>query len=204
MSIEPEGAAHRPTDQPVERLALGEAPLRPNAEGRALVTAEAGSNILACYQCGKCSAGCSVSEVTDLLPHRIIRLAQLGQRRAILEAKHIWICTGCGTCSTRCPNEVDVAGLMDRMKARAMRDSDTVASEDAAKFHQLFLASIARFGRAHEFGILRRLKGVRGMMKDMGLGMKMMRKGKIKLRASKVKAPSEIRAIFKAAQESEK
>ncbi|MFH2007967.1 MAG: 4Fe-4S dicluster domain-containing protein [bacterium] len=169
-----------------------------------MVTAEAGSNILSCYQCGKCSAGCSVSEVTDLLPHRIIRLAQLGMRKEILQAKHIWICTGCGTCSTRCPNEVDVAGVMDRMKALAMRSGETTEAEDAAKFHQLFLASIAKFGRAHEFGVLRRLKGMGGMMKDMGLGLKLMRKGKIKLRASKIVGRDEIRALYQAAQESEK
>ena len=100
-----------------------------------------------------------MAEVTDMLPHRVIRLVQLGQRREVQGASHIWLCTGCGTCSERCPNQVDVAGVMDRLKAQAIRVPDTAETENAARFHRLFLNSVERFGRAYEFGVLRKLKG---------------------------------------------
>jgi heterodisulfide reductase subunit C len=32
-----------------------------------------GQNILSCYQCGKCSAGCPSSYAMDLLPSQVIR-----------------------------------------------------------------------------------------------------------------------------------
>ena len=37
-----------------------------------------GQNVLACYQCGKCSAGCPAAEAMDLLPNQVMRLVQLG------------------------------------------------------------------------------------------------------------------------------
>lgn len=178
--------------------------LRPDPERCAVTVAEMGSNIMACYQCGKCSAGCPVAEMTDLLPHRVIRLAQLGQRGEILRARHIWLCTGCGTCTERCPNQVDVAGVMDRLKAQAYRSTalaEDAEGAEAARFHRLFLESIQRFGRAHEFGVLRRLRGIGGMMKDMALGMQMMRKGKIKMRASKVEDREKIRELYRRVEE---
>ena len=179
-------------------------PLRPDTEKCNLVVAEVGSNVAACYQCAKCSAGCPVSEITDLLPHRVIRLAQLGQKQELLGSKHIWLCTGCGTCSERCPNQVDVALVMDRLKAQAMRTGATVEQVEAARFHKIFLDSVERFGRAHEFGVLRRLRGMGGMMKDMKLGLEMMRRGKIKISASKVRDREEIREIYRRAEEDER
>ena len=42
-----------------------------------------GQNILARYQCGKCSAGCPSAEEMDILPNQIIRLVQLGQEEQL-------------------------------------------------------------------------------------------------------------------------
>ena len=33
--------------------------------------------LLACYQCGKCSAGCPMAAYMDVLPNQMIRMAQL-------------------------------------------------------------------------------------------------------------------------------
>ena len=49
--------------------------------------------------------------------------------------------------------------------------------------------------------MLRKLKGFGGMLQQMGLGITMMRKGKIKLGASKVQRRDEVRQLFKAAKE---
>ena len=38
-----------------------------------------GQKLLACYQCGRCSAGCPVVEEMDIIPSEVIRLLQLGQ-----------------------------------------------------------------------------------------------------------------------------
>jgi len=49
-----------------------------------------GQNLLACYQCGKCSAGCPAVSEMDILPNQIIRYAQLSLKDELLKSKSIW------------------------------------------------------------------------------------------------------------------
>jgi len=80
-----------------------------------------GENIYACYQCGKCSAGCpSISEM-DISPNEIIRLVQLGEEKEVLNSKTIWICASCFTCVTRCPKGVDLAKIMESLRQITLR-----------------------------------------------------------------------------------
>jgi len=80
-----------------------------------------GQNIYACYQCGKCAAGCpSISEM-DILPSQIPRLVQLGQEEEVLRSKTIWLCASCFTCETRCPKGVDLAKIMEALRVMVLR-----------------------------------------------------------------------------------
>ena len=80
-----------------------------------------GESIYACYQCGKCSAGCpSISEM-DIFPSEIIRLVQLGEEKEVLNSKTIWICASCFTCVTRCPKGVDLAKIMESLRQINLR-----------------------------------------------------------------------------------
>ena len=79
--------------------------------------------LLACYQCGKCSAGCpSVSEM-DILPNQIIRYAQLGQKDELLNSKSIWLCAACLTCNSRCPKGINVAEVFEALRQILLRKS---------------------------------------------------------------------------------
>jgi heterodisulfide reductase subunit C len=83
-----------------------------------------GQNLLACNQCGKCSAGCPVVAAMDILPSQVIRMAQLGMEE-VLESNTIWICASCLTCATRCPKGVDVPRLMEALRQVALRQGVT-------------------------------------------------------------------------------
>jgi len=83
-----------------------------------------GQNVLACYQCGKCSAGCPMVSLMDLLPNQIIRLVQLGQISDVLNSKTIWLCASCFTCTARCPKGVDLAKLMEALRLLLLRKSN--------------------------------------------------------------------------------
>lgn len=83
-----------------------------------------GQDLLACNQCGKCSAGCPVVAAMDILPSQVIRMAQLGMEE-VLESNTIWICASCLTCSTRCPKGVDVPRLMEALRQIALRQGVT-------------------------------------------------------------------------------
>jgi heterodisulfide reductase subunit C len=79
-----------------------------------------GQDLLACNQCGKCSAGCPVVATMDLLPSQVIRMAQLGMEE-VTESSTIWICASCLTCVTRCPKGVDLPRLMEALRQIALR-----------------------------------------------------------------------------------
>jgi heterodisulfide reductase subunit C len=93
----------------------------------------------------------------DILPHHVIRLALLGQEERVLGSKTIWVCSGCQTCSTRCPNGVDIAGVMDWLKEEAVMGGKAIPDSDVAAFHRFFLESIrVASGRLSETRLLRR------------------------------------------------
>jgi len=83
-----------------------------------------GQTILACYQCGKCSAGCPSAEEMDILPSQIIRLVQLGQADRIELFKSMWICASCNTCAVRCPRGVDLAKIMEAVRLLVLRRNE--------------------------------------------------------------------------------
>lgn len=78
-----------------------------------------GESLLACNQCGKCSAGCPVAFSMDILPNQVIRLAQLGIDEA-LASQTIWTCAACLTCVSRCPKGIDLPRVMEAMRQVAM------------------------------------------------------------------------------------
>jgi heterodisulfide reductase subunit C len=82
-----------------------------------------GQHIRRCYACGTCTASCPVREVTDRYdPRRIIHMALLGMREAVLSSDFVWLCSTCYACQERCPQDVLITELMYAIKNIAVRD----------------------------------------------------------------------------------
>jgi heterodisulfide reductase subunit C len=83
-----------------------------------------GQNLLACYQCGKCSAGCPAVTDMDILPNQIIRFAQLGLKDELLASNAIWICASCLTCNARCPKGINIAEVIEALRQILLRNRE--------------------------------------------------------------------------------
>jgi heterodisulfide reductase subunit C len=143
---------------------------------------ESGQDVNLCYQCRKCAAGCPISYAMDYKPAQLIHAIRLGMDDLVFNSKTVWLCASCETCTTRCPQEVDVAKVMDAVKIITLRRGMKPTIPRVASFYKAVLANVKKCGRMFELGMIMSLK-VRTFefFKDVGLGMKMFKKGKIKI-----------------------
>ena len=106
-----------------------------------------GEKLLACYQCGKCSAGCPIVSEMDILPNQVLRLVQLGQETEVLGCKTIWLCASCFTCESRCPKGVDLTKIMEALRQIVLRskknhvEPSKIPAKDLEELPQIALVS---------------------------------------------------------------
>jgi heterodisulfide reductase subunit C len=109
-----------------------------------------GENIFACYQCGRCSAGCPMAGEMDLLPNQIIRLIQMGLAEDVLRSKTLFLCASCFTCQSRCPKGIDLARVMEAVryildpKGRDAFGPDEIPAKLAQELPQQVMVAICR------------------------------------------------------------
>jgi len=157
-------------------------PITPDTAFPNTIREVSGINVNLCYQCKKCTAGCPMNYAMDYMPHQLIHAIRLGLEDLVLNSKTMWLCAACETCTTRCPQEVDIAKIMDTAKMIALRRGIKPPVTTVPAFYKSALHSIKLFGRLYELGLIMELKlRTFQLFKDMGLGMKMFLKGKISL-----------------------
>jgi heterodisulfide reductase subunit C2 len=100
------------------------------------VEAISNESLLACIQCGKCSAGCPAAASMDLLPSQVIRLAQLGIED-VLDTQMIWACASCMNCVAHCPKGIDLPRIMEALRLIAMRTRGDRIAVDAVPAEML-------------------------------------------------------------------
>ncbi|MBP8707939.1 MAG: 4Fe-4S dicluster domain-containing protein [Caldisericia bacterium] len=150
-----------------------------------------------CYQCGKCTAGCPMNYLMDIPPSQVIRFCQLGLMEKVLNSRTIWYCVFCDTCSTRCPQDVDIKGVMDAFRRMAVKKGITEKARDVDTFQRAFSGSIYSFGRVYEPEMVVNFNLRSGkLFKDVNLFPLMLLKKKISLKPTP-KRVSEVRKVYK-------
>ena len=180
--------------------------LKITSQFREEVEKESGEKVNLCYQCTKCTAGCPMAEEMDYSPTQIVHAVRLGLKEKVLNCKTIWVCASCETCTTRCPQGVDIAKLMDTARHLAIKEGIKVPDEvrEIPLFFKTALKNIRTFGRMYEVGMIAALKLATGeYFKDLKLGYKMGLKGKLKILPERTKGTSDVKKIFKKAMEIE-
>jgi heterodisulfide reductase subunit C len=141
----------------------------------------------------------------DLAPNQVVRALQLGNFEKAMTSDAIWTCVSCQTCSTRCPQSVDCAGIMDALREVSLqRGLASPAQLTVVAFQQAFLNNIRRNGRLDEIELIAEFKlralpserSLRFLLKDAGLAPQLQTRGKLHLRGEKVNDRALVRRIF--------
>lgn len=168
------------------------------------VRAADGIDVNWCYQCGKCASGCPVAYEMDLTPTQLIHAVQLGLKDLVFNSKTMWLCSSCQTCTTRCPQNVDIARVMAAVKILIQRENKAAKIPDVLNFNKRFLENIQLFGRTYELGIVGLYKLTSGnLTQDMVMGLEMFKKGKFNI-LPRSRGSSKVREIFKRVGKQEK
>lgn len=156
-----------------------------------------GVPIQSCYHCRKCTAGCPIAFAMEYNPNQIIKMIQMGMRDRVLNSSTIWLCASCETCVTRCPNDVDIARMMDALREMAIESQVDVKEKNILKFHEAFLSSVKMGGRINEPMMIAHYKLKSGdLFSDLGVGLSMFMKGKLSIFSPKTKDIKSVRKIF--------
>ena len=171
------------------------------------IAMEAGIRVASCYQCLRCTNSCPVSAFMDIKPHQVVRLTQLGQWERLLESSAIWICLSCEMCSTYCPNEVDVAGLMNHIKNSVVSSRRVPAEYEVAIFHEVFIDVLRRQGRINDLQLMQRFRwktlahgdipSGEDTLNELTLALDLMKRKRLRLFPERSRAAAEIRRILK-------
>ena len=175
-----------------------------------------GQNIMACFQCRKCAAGCPVGKEISMTPDRLIRMIIFGDREGALSNPLVWRCVSCYTCGTRCANGIQTGRITETLKQMAERSESKPFRPKVKDFHHAFCASVKHMGRVNEMEFMGlyemkntlhemkqgNFKGILEELKDQAkMGIAMGRKKRMHFGVEKVKDRAEMKRLFRTAEE---
>jgi len=89
-----------------------------------------------CFQCMRCTSGCTSLKLLELKPHEIVLLVNSGFVEELVSSDIIWACASCLKCRERCPQK---ASPYDTIMA--LRN---LAVENEAKIPEAYMKAIAQ------------------------------------------------------------
>ncbi len=166
-----------------------------------------GNKVLDCIRCGMCGGSCDVRFATDYSPMQIFAMISLGMRNQVLSSLAVWTCASCYTCASRCPRGIEIPLVMSGLKNMAIKSNMPLGDNPKLKFHNAFTKVVNKYGRSHELDIMMNLmsfnmrdpKVRKELMEKAGLGIRMVRKGKIKMLPPRGKQRNQVKKIYEKA-----
>lgn len=110
---------------------------KPNLESREKILARLGGReFVNCFQCIKCTSGCTALKLLELKPHEIVKLVNVGFIDELAASDIIWTCVTCLKCLQRCPQKASPYHVI-----MALRN---LAVEREAKVPEGYLKAVSR------------------------------------------------------------
>ncbi len=150
-----------------------------------------------CMQCGTCAATCPVASEMDYTPRQVIHLLCLGLEERAVGCAAIWTCASCTHCTAKCPRSIDISEMMLRLRSLAMRRG--YRAQPGMVFTQSFLEVVNEHGRTFEAELLLRYSlrtNPLALLRQVGFGLTMLRKGKVSPLPDRIDGRGEVRAIL--------
>jgi heterodisulfide reductase subunit C len=108
-----------------------------NTESRQKILAKlSGKELVNCFQCMRCTSGCTALKLLELKPHEIIKLVNLGFVDELGSSDIIWTCATCLKCIQRCPQKASPYHVI-----MALRN---LAVEREAKVPEAFMKAVSQ------------------------------------------------------------
>jgi len=154
--------------------------------------------VLSCIQCGTCVASCPAASGMDLSPRRMWRMVQLGLTEEALRSKTMWLCSTCYQCQVRCPRGLPLTEMIARLKRLSM-ERGFVQGRGSPAFYRTFADTVSRYGRMREMEFMARYflaSNPLGALGFVGLGLKMLRRGKIRPEWPRLSGEGRLERLF--------
>ena len=162
-----------------------------------------GHRLAKCIQCGTCGGSCPNGAEMEYTPRALFGWVIAGEKERVLSANTMWQCVSCYFCTSRCPQEIPITDLLYTLKRMAIRE-DYASNPDAVALAKTFTAFVDKYGRAFEAGLATRYHMVHrpvAAMKLTGLGLSMVKRGRIALKPKKIRNREELASIVHKARE---
>jgi heterodisulfide reductase subunit B len=157
---------------------------------------EIGQNVYLCYQCIKCSSGCPLGEFFDWQPNQIMRGVQFGDEEIAFESETPWLCASCQTCTTRCPQGLDITAIMEFLTRESLLRGFKPKVMDVSHVNKAFMNEVRLWGRAYELGLMVEMKlRTLNLFADLDLGVKMIAKRKLSILPHLVRPPKNVKPV---------
>lgn len=89
-----------------------------------------------CFQCMRCTSGCTSLKLLELKPHEITLLVNSGFVEELVSSDIIWTCASCLKCRERCPQKASPYNTI-----MALRN---LAVEKEAKIPETYMKAVAQ------------------------------------------------------------
>jgi len=102
-----------------------------------------------CFQCMRCTSGCTSLKLLELKPHEIILLVNSGFVEEIVSSDIIWACASCLKCRERCPQKASPYDIIVALR--------NLAVEREVKIPEAYMKAVAQI---LEIGLIQQIQTV--------------------------------------------
>ncbi len=94
--------------------------VEPDLEFKRILGQRIGTTFEKCFQCGTCSATCTISPDLRPFPRKEMAWISWGLKDRLLSDPDIWLCYQCNDCSTRCPRGAHPGDILGAIRQEAV------------------------------------------------------------------------------------